>query len=126
MNYRATVATARLVSLLALPLLPAPAPTTRVEQYLVGKWHQEYGPYVTETVLKTDFTFTSITIQRGAPYRLYVEGDWEVRGNDDQLWTQWTYWEPRNLKKPLPEGTMIKVIDHDHFKNKLGDVYRVR
>jgi len=97
-----------------------------VEQYLVGKWHQEYGPYVTETVLKTDFTFTSITIQRGAPYRLYVEGDWEVRGNDDQLWTQWTYWEPRNLKKPLPEGTMIKVIDHDHFKNKLGDVYRVR
>ena len=128
MNYRTSVITAFLVSLFAFSLIPvrAPARASRMEEYLFGKWHQDYGAYSTETVLKTDFTFTSITIQRGAPYKLYVEGNWEVRGNDDELWMEWTRWEPSNLRKPLPEGTWIRVVDRNHYRNKFGDVYRVR
>jgi len=93
--------------------------------FLIGKWHQEYPPYVTETVFTAGGVFTSITVQRGAPYRLYVQGRWEIRyGN--QLWQEWESWEPRTLTKPLPEGTAIQVIDQNHIRNKLGVATRMR
>lgn len=127
MNYRwpISVALAALLFALALAAAPARATPSWLEGYLShGKWHQEYGPFVTETVFKRDRTFTSITIKRGAPYKLYVEGNWYVRPGN-QLWMEWTNWEPHTINKPLPEGTMVKVIDDNHFRNKLGLVTRV-
>jgi hypothetical protein len=35
-------------------------------------------------------------------------------------------WEPHTVRKPLPEGTMVQILDQDHFRNKLGVVTRVR
>ena len=96
-----------------------------LRSFLTGKWHQEYGPYVTETVLNAGGTFTSITVQPGTPYRLYVQGRWEIK-NGNQLWQEWENWEPRTLSKPLPEGSMIEPIDRDHFRNKFGVVTRMR
>jgi hypothetical protein len=96
-----------------------------LRSFLIGKWQQEYGPYVTETVFTAAGTFTSITFQLGAPYRQNVQGRWEVKyGN--QLWQEWDSWNPSTLPKPLPEGTTIEVIDSDHFRNKLGIVARIR
>ncbi|SRR5258707_10889510 len=87
-----------------------------LRSFLIGKWHQELGPFVTETVLNTDGTYTSITIGWG-PWE-YVQGRWEVRyGN--QLWQD-------RCDRPLPEGTPIWVIDPDHFQNKLGIATRMR
>lgn len=113
--------------LIAIILLagPAPANPASLETYLVGKWHQEYGPYVTETVLTAKHTFTSITVQPGTPYRLHVEGTWEIR-NEDELWLEWTDWVPHNIQKPLPEGSKIEIIDQDRFRNKLGIVTRMK
>jgi hypothetical protein len=126
MNYRwsVSIALAVLVFAFALAAANTPAKPGSLEEYLYGKWHQEYGPYVTETVLNTDLTFTSVTVQKGAPYRLYVEGKWKVK-YQNQLWMYWVNWEPRSIKKPLPEGTTVEVIDHNHFRNKLGVVTRI-
>jgi hypothetical protein len=126
MNRRLSIGVALTIALFALGLAATRTPAkTRMEEFLTGKWHQEYGPYVTETVLNGDGTFISETIQRGAPYRLYVEGRWSVR-YENQLWMEWDNWEPHTINKPLPEGTMFQVIDQDHFRNKLGVATRVR
>jgi hypothetical protein len=126
MNYRSLVSLAVAGMLLVLALTATHTPAkTRMEAFLMGKWHQEYGPYVTETVLNGDGTFISETVQQGTPYRLYVEGTWSVR-YENQLWMEWYNWEPHTINKPLPEGTMFEVIDQDHFRNKLGVATRVR
>jgi hypothetical protein len=96
----------------------APAQQLDLQSFLVGKWHQELGPYVTDTVLNGDGTYTSITIQRGTTYWEGVQGNWEIRvGN--QLWQS-------RRDGRLPEGTPIRVIDANHFQNKLGIATRVR
>jgi len=118
------IAFAVLVSAFALTAAHAPAKPQSLEEYLYGKWRQEYGPYITETVLNTNLTFTSLTVQRGAPYRLYVEGTWKVK-YQNQLWMYWVNWEPHTIKRPLPEGTTVEVIDRNHFRNKLGVVTRI-
>ena len=126
MNYRSSLRLALAGMLFAVALTATRTPAqSRMERFLMGKWHQEYGPYITETVLNGDGTFTSETIQRGAPYRLYVEGTWCVR-YENQLWMEWYNWEPHTVNRPLPEGTMVEVIDQDHFRNKLGVATRAR
>jgi hypothetical protein len=93
----------------------AAAQQLNLRSFLIGKWHQELGPYVTETVLNANGTYTSITC--GPPGCEGVEGGWEVRfGN--QLW--------QSSDRALPEGTPIRVVDPDHFQNKLGVAARVR
>jgi hypothetical protein len=84
----------------------------RAQQYsldgvLIGKWHQEYGPYVSETVFTAGHEFMTVTIQRGAPYRLYIQGRWEVRyGN--QLWQHNLHWVPDNIRVAEWEGTQFR------------------
>ncbi|MGQ0568373.1 MAG: hypothetical protein ACT4P5_02395 [Armatimonadota bacterium] len=96
-----------------------------LNKLLVGKWRQVVGPYVTETVNTENHKFVSVTIQRGTPYRFYVEGTWEIRyGN--QLWSRAVRWVPDSVRMPEWESTWIQVINVNHFKNKLGDVYRVQ
>ena len=102
----------------------ARAQPTDLKKLLVGKWHQEYGPYVTETEFLRNGIFNSITIQKGAPYRLYVQGEWEVHDNRD-LWTYPKRWEPSDVRM-FAEGSRIEVINENHIRNKLGDVYRVK
>src|SRR5215468_11568837 len=96
----------------ATATLPAQtsAQTYNLERLLMGKWHQEYGPYVTETVfsLRGQYhEFTSVTVQRGAPYRLYVVGEWRVNNNRD-LWTYPKDWQPHDVRM-FAEGTPINV-----------------
>jgi hypothetical protein len=111
--------TASLVAV-GLTTVRAPAQQPDLRSFLIGKWHQEFGPYVSETVLNGDGTYTSIMIQRGTPYRQDFQGRWDVRfGN--QLWQE--SWPPNGL---LPEGTLVQPIDSDHFQNKLGIATRVR
>ncbi|HXA95831.1 MAG TPA: hypothetical protein VN323_09735 [Candidatus Dormibacteraeota bacterium] len=116
---------ASMVFTIGLTAAHAPAQQPDLRTFLIGKWHQEYGPYVTESVLTAGGTYTSITIQPGTAYRLYVQGRWDVRyGN--QLWMEWENWEPSNLRKPLPEGTLVQPIDANHFRSKFGVVTRMR
>jgi hypothetical protein len=102
---------------------PPPTPTPDLRSFLIGKWHQEYLGYVCENVLAADGTFSSITV--GGPFRQDVRGRWEVR-DGNWLWQEWDFWNPVNIPKPLPDGTMIEVIDADHFRNKLGVATRMR
>lgn len=120
-----SVALAALLIAIILLAAPTPANPPSLETYIVGKWHQEYSPYVTESVFTAKHTFTSITVQQGTPYRLYVTGVWEIR-NDDELWMEWTDWVPHDVAKPLPEGSKIEIIDQDHLRNKIGIATRMK
>lgn len=127
MNWPKRMLVALLVCAAAAILAQTPAQSYDLERLLMGKWRQQYGPYVTVAVytLRGSYhEFTAVTVQRGAPYRLYVVGEWRVNNNRD-LWTYPKRWEPSDVRM-FAEGTPIQVIDYNHFRNKLGDVYRVR
>jgi hypothetical protein len=79
---------------------------------------------VTEAVCTQNHEFTAVTIQRGTPYRFYVEGTWEIRyGN--QLWQHNLRWVPDDLRIAEWEGTPIQIINADHLRNKFGDMFRM-
>ena len=91
-----------------------------------GTWYQEtateMGTMATETVFNGDGTFTALAQVKGTPNHQGAEGRWDVRDGN----ILWFYYE-RCSPDPCPyekEGTWIKVIDHNHFQNKLGDAYR--
>jgi len=113
-------ASAAALLLLAALILPgASAAFETLDEYMVGTWRQEYGVFITTTTFTNEHEFVSVTTRKDSPDRLYVQGVWEIK-NGNQLWTTWKRWVPENLPRPLPEGTTIEVIDHDHCKNKEG------
>lgn len=96
-----------------------PAMGQEAEQLLVGKWRQQYGPFISETVYLANGRFTSITT--GGVYRFYCEGRWEIR--QGMLITYFEDWWPR-VRMPGWEGTPIRFLDENRFQNKLGIAYR--
>src|SRR5215831_1041548 len=114
---RTSAAALLLLAALILPRVSAGFET--LDEYMVGTWRQEYGVLITTTTFTNEHEFVSVTTRKDSPDRLYVQGVWEIK-NGNQLWTTWKRWVPENLPRPLPEGTTIEVIDHDHCKNKEG------
>lgn len=97
-----------------------------LDTLLVGKWHQQYGALVTETLFSggNPHEFISLTVQAGTSYRFCVQGQWEIR-NGSQLWQHNLRWIPDNIRVPEWEGTPIQVIDANHLRNKLGVFARI-
>lgn len=108
----------------ALCVLQAVAQQVDLNQYLVGKWHQDVGNMSGETVFNTNHTFTSLAWTRGTPYRSGARGEWEIRYGDE-LWMHNLECSPNKCAAEW-DSTRIQVIDTDHFRNRFGDVYRMR
>lgn len=126
MNHRRLILTALAVLLTTAAFGAARAHAQQredLETLLVGKWYQQSGSYVVETVLNANGEFTAVGYQPGTPYRQYVVGRWWLQNG--QLWTEWEQWEPHSIEKPLPEGTPVYFIDRNHFRNKFGLVTRM-
>jgi len=106
------------------------AAQVRAQQYdldklLVGKWRQVVGPFVNTTIFTAKHTYIVESVQRGTPYRLYVEGTWEIR-NNNQLWQKAGRRIPEATRLPEWQATVLQIIDANHLKNNQGDVYRVQ
>jgi hypothetical protein len=111
---------------LAAPLCVAASAAQHVDlnRYLVGKWHQDVGNMSAETVFNPNQTFTSLAWTRGTPYRTGRRGEWEIR-NEDELWLHNFDCSPNRCPVEW-ENTRIEPIDENHFRNRFGDVYRMR
>lgn len=124
--------TAVRVACMAIIFIAAASGTNvRGQQYnldslLVGKWHQEYGALITETLFSggRPHEFIALTVQRGTSYRFCVQGEWEIRSGN-QLWQHNLRWIPDNVRVPEWEGAVIEVVDANHLRNKAGDVFRI-
>ncbi len=120
----------RIVCLAFVFTIAANATEVRAQQsdlkrLLVGTWRQVLGPYVTQTMFTPDRHFTTVTVQQGTPYRQLCKGTWNTKGNLLTLYFG-TCTPKRNVRMPASESTLIRVIDANHLRNKLGDVYRVQ
>jgi len=104
-------------------VVPAPAQVD-LNRFLVGKWHQEVGAMVAETVFTAGHAFTSLAWTRGTPYRTGASGRWEIKYGD-QLWQYNDECSPDPCAVKS-EGTKIEVIDDDRIRNKFGVAYRMR
>ena len=99
---------------------------------MVGKWRQQLGPAVTETVYLPSGRFTSITRDQFTSF--YSEGRWEVR--NEMVIAYFTNWWPRQMRNvdgstteirmPEWESTWVRFLDNNRVENKLGIAYRVQ
>ncbi len=102
------------------------------ERLLVGKWQQQYGTCISESVFTADGRFTSITRDQFRSF--YSEGRWEIK--DGVLISHFVDWSPRSMPNvdgsttpiwmPEWESTWIRFLDYDRLQNKVGIAYRVR
>jgi hypothetical protein len=113
-----------LIVLVAWGAVLGAAPRADLDHYLVGKWHQDVGNMSGETVFNTNHTFTSLAWTRGTTYRTGARGEWEIR-NEDQLWTHNEECSPNPCIAEW-DSTRVEVLDEDHFRNRFGEVYRMR
>jgi hypothetical protein len=111
-----------LVITLAIGAARSLADDVDLKSFLVGKWHQEVGDFVGDTVFNSDGTFTSLASKKGTSYHEGVKGHWQIR-NENELWQHNEDCSPNDCAAEW-DGTWIKVIDNDHIQNKLGDAYR--
>jgi len=126
MNSRHFTRAALAVLLLSFAVAAARVAAQRVNlnYYLVGKWHQDVGEMSGETVFNSNHTFTSLAWTRGTSYHSGARGEWEIR-NEDQLWKHNFECSPNPCSAEW-DDTRIEVIDQNHFRNRLGDVYRMQ
>jgi hypothetical protein len=108
----------------AFSAVQALAQKVDLNRYLVGKWHQDVGKMTAETVFNSNHTFTSLAWTRGTPYRNGSRGDWEIR-NDNQLWMHNRECSPDACAIEW-DDTKVEVIDDNHFRNRFGEVYRLK
>ena len=119
---RTTLAALALVA--AVYVTRTAAQQVDLNQYLVGKWHQDVGNMSAETVFNSNHTFTSLAWTRGTPYRTGGRGEWEIR-NGDELWQHNIECSPNRC--PIEwENTRVEVVDENHLRNRFGDAYRMR
>jgi hypothetical protein len=77
-----------------------------------------------ETVFNSNHTFMPLAWTRGTSYRVGTESDWNIR-NEDELWMHNLQCSPNPCAAEW-DSTRIEVIDDDHFRNRFGDVYRMK